>query len=373
MTNAARVKGWAVLALLAAIAGSAMADPAPDPLPSTMDAQGIEHVPAFTWPLSDLTSPAFHDAYRHVVDSPFPLPPANDAPPAEWNRYRADEDRRAADILTKVRARNAVDISETQIAGVSAAIVTPRAGVSRDNRHRVLLYLHGGGFFMSRDIEAAVSGAIAISALGRIRVIALAYREFPEVRYPAASQDVADVYGALLKRYKASSIGLYGCSAGGVLVGQSVAWFQAHRLPRPGAVALLCAAPMVPGKAAYMWAAGDSRFWGANGNFLGPWPANETADGYFEGARPDDPTAYPGISEHVLAQFPPTLLVSGTRAVEMSPVIVAHAKFLRLGVKSSLYLMEGGWHAAPLGAQGTPEGDAALSYIARWFTENLAR
>jgi hypothetical protein len=54
-------------------------------------------------------------------------------------------------------------------------------------------------------------------------------------------------------------------------------------------------------------------------------------------------------------------------------VIVAHAKFLRLGVKSYLYILEGGWHSAPLSAQGTAEGDAVLSYIARWFSENLSR
>lgn len=36
-------------------------------------------------------------------------------------------------------------------------------------------------------------------------------------------------------------------------------------------------------------------------------------------------------------------------------------------------ILEGGWHSAPLGTQGTPEGDAVLAYIARWFQEQLAR
>ena len=56
------------------------------------------------------------------------------------------------------------------------------------------------------------------------------------------SADVAAVYGALVKKYAAANIGIYGCSAGGILAAQSIAWFDAHDLPRPGAVAMLCAA-----------------------------------------------------------------------------------------------------------------------------------
>jgi monoterpene epsilon-lactone hydrolase len=345
----------------------------PEPRPATLDPNGTLHVPAFSLPTSELISPEFRDAYKRTVESLFPTPPSNDAPPEEWEKYSAEENRRAEPRLIRDLSHNPVEITETRIAGVPIAVITPRDGVAGDNRHRVLVYLHGGGFFMNRDLKSAMIGAIPIASIGRIKVIAVAYRQFPAFRYPAASEDVAKVYGALVEQYKPASIGLYGCSAGGVLVGQSVAWFQIHHLPRPGAVAMLCSAPMIPGSAAYAWGAGDSRLWGAQGNFLGPWPAGDAAAGYFEGASVDSAEAYPGISDKVLAKFPPILLVSGTRAVEMSDVVVAHAKFLRLGVKSSLYILEGGWHSAPLGAQGTPEGDAVMTYMTRWFREHLAR
>jgi acetyl esterase/lipase len=94
---------------------------------------------------------------------------------------------------------------------------------------------------------------------------------------------------------------------------------------------------------------------------------------YLQSADPADAIAFPAISDKVLAQFPPTLLVSGTRAGEMSGVIHAHARFLKLGVDSSLYLMEGGWHGATDSAEGTPEAHDANAYIARWFNEHLAR
>jgi monoterpene epsilon-lactone hydrolase len=93
-----------------------------------------------------------------------------------------------------------------------------------------------------------------------------------------------------------------------------------------------------------------------------------------EGVDVNDPRAFPGASEAVLTRFPATLLISGTRAGDMSPVIVAHARFLKLGVDSYLYIMEGGQHGAyNIGENATPEGRDTLNYIAHWFDQHLAR
>jgi lysophospholipase L1-like esterase len=90
-----------------------------------------------------------------------------------------------------------------------------------------------------------------------------------------------------------------------------------------------------------------------------------------QGAKPDDPIAYPGISDAVLAKFPATLLLTGTRAYDMSATIVAHSKLLKLGVDSQLYVLEGGWHGAHVMAAGTPEAHDANAYVARWFDQRL--
>jgi acetyl esterase/lipase len=106
----------------------------------------------------------------------------------------------------------------------------------------------------------------------------------------------------------------------------------------------------------------------------GSVPAISNASGwYFEGADSTDPKAYPGSSDAVLARFPPTLLLVGTRESAMSVAVAAHAKFLKLGVDSSLYVVEGGWHTAHVTAVGTPEAHDANAYIARWFDRHLAR
>lgn len=83
--------------------------------------------------------------------------------------------------------------------------------------------------------------SIPVSAVMGIRVVGVDYRQAYEHRFPAASEDVAAVYRALLEEYEPAGIGIFGYSAGGMLTAQSVAWFADLALPRPGAVAMCSA------------------------------------------------------------------------------------------------------------------------------------
>ena len=53
-------------------------------------------------------------------------------------------------------------------------------------------------------------------------MIGVDYRQGPEHVFPAATDDVVAVYKELLKTYPAANIGIYGCSAGGMLTGEVV-------------------------------------------------------------------------------------------------------------------------------------------------------
>jgi acetyl esterase/lipase len=95
-----------------------------------------------------------------------------------------------------------------------------------------------------------------MAGIGHVKVISIDYRQAPEHKFPAASEDVAKVYQELLKTFKAENIGIYGCSAGGFLTAQSVAWFQAHNLPAPGAIGIFCAGALswtAPSDSASVW------------------------------------------------------------------------------------------------------------------------
>lgn len=304
--------------------------------------------------------------------------PARTADKAEWDAFDVWWDRRHhADLLREALARYAVDVQESSIAGVRVGIIVPKEGIAQYNQTRVLLNLHGGGFVYSRGLQLGLLESIPVAAIGRIKLITLDYRQAPFHSYPAASEDVAAVYRELLKTYSPQGIGIFGCSAGGTLTTQALSWFNAASLPRPAAAGIFNIAPMPPGDRP-PW----GRSWGESSMWFSGVPKDDMSLGdatlwnpvrwYMEKADIADVQAYPGASDETLARFPPTLFVSATRDFAMSSVVYTHARLLKLSVRSHLYIMEGGGHAAHVYALGTPEAHDAQSYIAQWFLQHLA-
>jgi acetyl esterase/lipase len=217
--------------------------------------------------------------------------------------------------------------------------------------------------------------SIPVAALGHIRVVSLEYRQAPKYKFPAASEDVASAYRELLKSYPAENIGIYGCSAGGMLTGMAVAWFQQHGLPRPGAVGILCAGMTLAsngfgGDAAYTSAAiGESRAPPPppSGN-----PKANVPLGYFEGASMTDPLVAPVNSPAVLAKFPPTLIVTGTRGFEQSSAVYTHSLLVKQGVDADLHVWEGMFHGFFYNID-VPESRDCYDVIVKFFDKHLGR
>ncbi|PZQ58743.1 MAG: alpha/beta hydrolase, partial [Phenylobacterium zucineum] len=153
--------------------------------------------------------------------------------------------------LAAMKAAYPVKISDAVIGGVPVRIYEP-AGGSR--KAPLLINVHGGGF-MGCFTECGGLESIPVAALSGLKVISIDYRLAPKAQFPEASQDVEAVYREVLKTTPAARVGLYGCSAGGLLTAQSLAWFQKQGLPAPGAAGVFCA-----GGDASM--AGDSRIFG---------------------------------------------------------------------------------------------------------------
>lgn len=90
------------------------------------------------------------------------------------------------------------------------------------------------------------------------------------------------------------------------------------------------------------------------------------------GASANNPLLIPAASKEVMSKFPPTLLMTGTRAPETSGAAMSHIELLELGVKSELLLFDGmdhGFYADPT----LPESQRAYRLINRFFAENLGR
>ena len=279
-----------------------------------------------------------------------------------------------APYLERQRALFPVDRDDTEVGGVHAYVYTPKAGVSSENRDRVLIQLHGGGFSGCWPACAELE-SIPIAALGRIKVVSLDYRQAPDHRHPAASEDVAAAYSELLKTYRPENIGIYGCSAGGMLTAMSVAWFRAHDLPRPGAVGVLCAG-----------AAGASSAFGGDASYIAlpvgegraappPRPADAPAAAsfaYFDGTDPDDPLVNPASSKEVLAAFPPTLIVTSTRGFDLSNAVYTHGQLVKQGVDADLHVWEGMFHGFFYNPD-VPESRECYDVIVKFFATRLGK
>jgi acetyl esterase/lipase len=261
-----------------------------------------------------------------------------------------------------------VRIDASVMAGVPVEVVTPIDGAHDDS---VLINLHGGAF-MSGAIHVARVESIPVAHLGGFRVIAVDYRQAHEHTYPAATEDVVAVYRALLETYPPSSIGIFGGSAGAQLTAQVTAWLLAHDLPAPAAI--------VMGGNGAGGATGDSRYFSAIGSAKPPPDPSEAElpltdpdrRGYFRTAPPDDYLVEPILApQSLLARFPPTMLITATRAFDMSPAIAFHRALTRAGVDASLQVFDGLGHCFYYNAW-LPESQDAYDTLIRFFRHHLS-
>jgi epsilon-lactone hydrolase len=321
----------------------------------TVEADGTVKIPAESVPLSSFLSPeakAYVTQHLHDMQNPELLKQDEGVP------------RFMKGMLARDQELFAVDKQDTQIGGVHAYVYTPKSGISEINKERVLINLHGGGFSGCWPACAELE-SIPISALMQIRVVTVDYREGPEHKFPAASEDVAKVYQELLKTYSARSIGIYGCSAGGMLTAMSVAWFQTHQLPSPGAVGIYCAsAGSFGGDATYIaFPFGEARVPMSR-------PPGTSQLGYFSTTDPKIPMVSPINSPEILARFPPTLLISGTRDFALSGTLYTNTQLVKQGVATELHVWDGLFHGFFYNAD-VPESRDAFNVMIKFFDRNL--
>lgn len=366
LSTFARTLVPAALVLLAACATAeapAPSAPAPTYLPNGAVVLSGEV------PLSNLLSPEGAAYLRHlIVDKPFGSGP----PLADITAERARQDEIMRVFLDPMLERFDVETSEEIIGGVLTDVVLPANGVAPENQNRILINLHGGGFTTGARTASLVE-SVPLAAVMRIKVISVDYRMGPEHQFPAASEDVASVYREVLRTHSPEQIGIYGCSAGGSLTAQAIAWFQAHDLQTPAAIGVFCSSlgQMVSGDSARTAGAllGASR---------SPRPAQPSspppprAPTYMGAAETTDPLAYPEVSRNVLARFPPTLFITGTRSFEFSAALNSHNKLTMAGGQSQFHGWDGMFHGFFYNSE-LPESREAYNVMAQFFDSRLAR
>lgn len=331
----------------------------------SIESDGTVVVPSFRLPpsiyLSDTAKAALP---RKPTDQEEMALRALEAGKASELRARVSE--LAAPFVKRVTDRYSVNLQPTTIAGVQAIRVTPTTAIPTRNRRKIMLNLPGGGFVMGAAGGPGLFESIPLSTLAQVEIVTITYRQAPEATFPAASEDVAAVYRELLKTHAPKDIAIFGCSAGGLLTAESIAWFVKEKLPLPKAIGIFCAS--ADARSADGISGGDSMIFARH--FQALPPSSSLMRSYFRDVDLTDPLVSPVVAPDILRHFPPTLLITGTRAKEMSAAVNTHRELVKAGVDADLHVWDGLGHAFYMDV-GLPESREAFDVMTRFFRRHL--
>lgn len=252
-------------------------------------------------------------------------------------------------------------IAEHKLSQCTLYEVTPDAMAAAD-KDKAILHIHGGAFIVGGGRSAAYT-AHPIAGRAGLRAFSVDYRMPPDFPFLHGLDDCLEAYRWLLARYEARNIVLEGSSAGANLVAATILKARDLGLPLPAACSLHTAG-------VDMTHSGDTFATNEVIDVVLRKSGGETMKLYMDGHDPRDPYLSPVFADFSKG-FPPTILVSGTRDVLLSPTVMMHRALRRAGIEAELHVFEAMPHG---GLSGSSPEDAELQEeIARFLKGQLAR
>lgn len=296
-----------------------------------------------------------------------PTPFWNDHPQtsAEWKSWVNQIAQFVVQQLPDLREKMQVSVEPAQFGGVPGFIVSPEQ-ILPENKARVLLHFHGGGYVLNPG-EAGTDEAIMAAGYNKIKVISIDYRMPPDFPFPAAMDDAVSAYREILKTYPAEKIGVFGTSTGGGMTLALMLRLKTENLPLPAAI--LAGTPWTD-----MTKTGDSYFTHEGiDNVLVSYDGwlGDAAKLYANGLDLKDPLLSPVYGD--VSGFPPTLLVTGTRDLFLSNTVRMHLKLRDANVNADLIVFDGLSHAQYLLAADAPETKRYFKESSQFFNRHLAK
>ena len=237
--------------------------------------------------------------------------------------------------------------------------------VKQKDARRVVLYLHGGGFFM-RPTSRHVSFLEQLCDETESTGLMPAYRLAPEHPFPNGLNDCIDVYQELLVRgIPPNAIILAGESAGGNLVLALLMRMRDAKLPLPACAVMISAGTDLSSIGQYAsYRENQSR------DALVP---PETLPHIVRAYAGDCDPAHPSISplHGDFKGLPPLHFVASRHEVLREDTILAFGKARDAGVITEIKIWRGLMHAFPLFSR-LPEAIAARADMVRFILAHTA-
>lgn len=230
-------------------------------------------------------------------------------------------------------------------------------------QERVLLFLHGGAYFLPYDNPHRD----LVARLGRgagMRVLVVDFRLAPEHPYPAALNDAASTYRWLLDEgYASKDIAIAGDSCGGGLALATLLRLRDTGFPFPAAV--VCISPWTD-----LTGSGDSMKSKAKADFVNiPEHMKTNAKNYAGEHDLRDPYISPLFAD--LSGFPPLLIQAASRDVLLDDATRLAQRANSAGVDVTLEVWEDMMHVFQLGAAFIPEAQEAVEHISVFLRQHI--
>jgi acetyl esterase/lipase len=324
---------------------------------------GPRTVPGRAISVPDTVSPQL----RAAIAAPYRVP-AWDADPksaAEWKELISKLADTGAQARREAREKLGVAMEPAVIGGVKAFVLTPKE-IPPENRNRLLIHVHGGGYVYNPG-EAGTSEGTLMAAYGGFKVISIDYRMPPDFPYPAAMDDAMAAWREAVKMHDPRNMAIFGTSTGGGMTLAMILRAKQENLPLPAAIA-----PGTP------WSdlteTGDTyktNEWLDNVLVSYNGYLVRAAKLYANGHDLKDPQLSPIYGD--FTGFPPAILTSGTRDLFLSLTVLTHRKLRRAGVEAELQVYEGMSHAQYNFDPYAPETKEVFTEIARFFDKHLGK
>jgi acetyl esterase/lipase len=254
-----------------------------------------------------------------------------------------------------------VALERSVIDGVPVEWLIPESAASDG----VLVYVHGGGYYMG-SIDTYSHYVARLATATGLRTVHMDYRLAPEHPFPMGLNDAEAVVLHMLTEHAAEvPVVLAGDSAGGGLALATLVALRDAGHPLPAAAALI--SPWTD-----LTLSGASfKSNQATDPIIDTTRTRRVVDWYTDGARPDHPLISPLFAD--LSGLPPLLLLAGGEEVLLDDSSRLAERARMQGVKAELEVSDGMIHVWPYYAEWIPEGEAALGRIAQYFREAIDR